>query len=145
MWVKKTEDEIENSKNREEYVAGIKLTPLKSGIFFFVFVLILEVAFDMLVGKSKGRFYLPADYVREKVTLSELPGMLPLYLAFSSVIGILIYIITRKLKGYKMYLDTYICQKCYKVKSDDKNYKCECGGEFIEIDKMKWEEDKKKI
>ena len=28
------------------------------------------------------------------------------------------------------------------VKAADKNYKCECGGEYIEIDKMKWIEDK---
>ena len=144
MWVKKTEDEIENSKNKDEYVAGIRLTPLKIGIFISIFVFIIEVSWNMLIGKSKGRYYLPADYVREKVTLSELPGMLPLYLVLSSILGILIYIFTRKLKVYKMYPDTYICQKCYKVKSDDKNYRCECGGEYIEINKMKWVEDKKK-
>ena len=144
MWIRKTDEEIENSNKEDEFVAGIRLTPFKIGIFFFFFVLILEVAFDMLIGKSKGRFYLPADYVREKVTFSELPSMLPQYLVLSSVLGILIYIITRKLKGYKMYPNTYICQKCYKVKSDDKNYKCECGGEYIEINKMKWVEDKKK-
>lgn len=144
MWVKKTEEEIENSKKEDEFVAGIRITPLNGGIFISIFVLILEVSWDMLIGKSKGRFYLPADYVREKVTLSELPSMLPEYLVLSSVLGILMYIITRKLKGYKMYPDTYICQKCYKVKSDDKNYKCVCGGEYIEIYKMKWVEDKKK-
>ena len=144
MWIRKTEEEIENSKKQDEFVAGIKITPLKSGIFISIFVFILEVSWDMLIGKSKGRFYLPVDYVREKVTLSELPSMLPEYLVLSSVLGIFMYLITRKLKGYKMYPDTCICQKCYKVKSDDKNYKCECGGEYIEINKMKWVEDKKK-
>ena len=144
MWVIKTEEEIENSKNKEEYVAGIRITPLKGSIFIFFFIFILEVAFDMIIGKSKGRLYLPSDYAREKVTLSELPSMLPEYFVFSSTMGILFYIILIKFKDYKMYPDTYICQKCHKVKSDDKNYKCECGGEYIKIDKMKWVEDKKK-
>lgn len=73
MWVKKTEEEIKNSKNKEEYIVGIRVTPLKGGIFIFFFIFILEVAFDMIIGKSKDRLYLPSDYVREKVTLSELP------------------------------------------------------------------------
>ena len=138
MWVKKTEEEIENSKKEDEFVAGIRITPLNGGIFIFIFVFILEVSWDMLIGKSKSRFYLPADYVREKVTLSELPSMLPEYLVISSIIGILAYLGT---KGYKKNSNTFMCQKCYKVKTDDKNYKCECGGEFIEIHKMKWIED----
>lgn len=138
MWVKKTEEEIENSKKEDEFVAGIIITPLNGGIFIFIFVFILEVSWDMLIGKSKSRFYLPADYVREKVTLSELPSMLPEYLVISSIIGILAYLGT---KGYKKNSNTFMCQKCYKVKTDDKNYKCECGGEFIEIHKMKWIED----
>ena len=138
MWVKKTEEEIENSKKEDEFVAGIRITPLNGGIFIFIFVFILEVSWDMLIGKSKSRFYLPADYVREKVTLSELPSMLPEYLVISSIIGILAYLGT---KGYKKNSNTFMCQKCYKVKTDDKNYNCECGGEFIEIHKMKWIED----
>lgn len=67
MWVKKTEEEIKNSKNKEEYIVGIRVTPLKGGIFIFFFIFILEVAFDMIIGKSKDRLYLPMFGVVSKL------------------------------------------------------------------------------
>jgi len=35
-----------------------------------------------------------------------------------------------------------ICLKCEKLKDDDKNYQCDCGGEFVPLDELDWVEDK---
>ena len=88
----KTEEEIEASKNKEEYIAGIKMTPVSIAVIGFVSLMIIQMACDLILGKSRGRYYLPVDYVREKVTFSDIPGMLPEYFVISSVIGIFIYI-----------------------------------------------------
>lgn len=143
MWIRKTDEEIKNSKKKQEdeFVGGVRLTPLKLSICIFVFVFVFEVVVDTLIGKSKGRFYLPIDYVREKVTLSELPGMIPQYLALASILGVVAYFSMKQLRGAKLGVSTFICEKCFRVKADDKDYKCECGGEYIEIDKMKWIEE----
>lgn len=141
MWIRKTNDEIDNKNNNEEYFFGIKLTIIKISVFIFFFVFIFTMAFELIFGESKGRFYLPQEYSREKITWSDIPGKLPEYFTFASVSGILLYILARKFKNYKTSGNTYICQKCNKVKANDGINKCECGGEYIQIDKMKWVED----
>ena len=40
---------------------------------------------------------------------------------------------------------TQICESCNKIKSFDENIECECGGQFINIDKMKWIDDKEDL
>ena len=34
-----------------------------------------------------------------------------------------------------------MCDKCNKTKTDDGNYNCNCGGKFINLEKMKWIEE----
>ena len=142
MWVKKTEEEINAFYTKPEYVVGIKVTPFNGAVLVFVILTILQMLGDLILGKSKGRFYLPADYVREKVRLSDLPSLLPGYLAVSLMSAIFLWVILKKFGKNTRFSRTYLCQKCYRVKAADKNYKCECGGEYIEIDMMKWIEDK---
>lgn len=78
----------------------------------------------------------------DKLTWTEVFYKIPTYLLISIGIFILLYllqlgnIITLSPKE-----NTYICDKCNKKKTDDKNYNCECGGEFIHINEMKWVED----
>jgi len=141
MWVKKTEEEIDEFYNKPEYIAGIKVTPFKAAILLFIVFTIIQILGDLILGKSKGRYYLPAEYGREKVRLSDLPDLLPGYLVASSVLAIFLWMILKKYGKNTLFSTTYLCQRCYKVKTADKNYKCECGGEYIEIDKMKWIED----
>ena len=37
---------------------------------------------------------------------------------------------------------TLICTNCYKTKCIDDIFTCDCGGEFVNFDEMKWVEDK---
>lgn len=78
----------------------------------------------------------------DKLTWTEVFYKIPTYLLISIGIFALLYllqlgnIITLSPKE-----NTYIWDKCNKKKTDDKNYNCECGGEFIHINEMKWVED----
>ena len=143
MWIKKTEKEIEDTHKKEEYIAGFKITPIRFGIIIFAFLMFLRISTDLIFGRSLGRYYLPVEYSREKITLSDLPNLLPEYLVSSSIIAIFLFILYSKIRKDKPHSRTYICQKCNNVKLADKNFNCECGGEYIEIDKMKWVEDEK--
>ena len=141
MWVKKTEEEIKDFDTKPKHLAGIRDSSLKYAIFIFVFSTILQILGDLILGKSKGRFYLPSDYVREKVQLSDLPDLLPSYLVVSLVLAIFVWMLLKRIGKDERLNSKYLCQKCYKVKKADKTYKCECGGEYIEIEKMKWIEE----
>ncbi len=35
-----------------------------------------------------------------------------------------------------------MCLKCNKYKNDDKNYICDCGGEFVPLDELEWVDEK---
>jgi len=141
MWIKKTEEEIKNTYKKDEYIAGFRITPIRFAIIFFVFIMFLQISTDLIFGKSLGRFYLPVEFSREKITFSDLQNLLPEYICSSSIITIFLFILYAKIRSGKPHCDTYLCQKCNKVKLADKNFECECGGEYIEIDKMKWVED----
>ena len=35
---------------------------------------------------------------------------------------------------------TMVCQKCHRIKTDDGQTQCDCGGKFLGLDEMKWVE-----
>ena len=101
MWIKKTEKEIEDTHKKEEYIAGFKITPIRFGIIIFAFLMFLRISTDLIFGRSLGRYYLPVEYSREKITLSDLPNLLPEYLVSSSIIAIFLFILYSKIRKDK--------------------------------------------
>jgi hypothetical protein len=136
MWVRKTKEEIEKEKNKNEYFAGIKMTPLKYAVFTSIFAPILSIASTLILGD-----YSKIHNKWTKVAFSDIPDRLPSILFGSFFVGIIVYIVFRINKSCKSYSGTYLCPNCGKVKSDDGNYKCECGGEYVRIEEMKWAEE----
>ncbi len=126
MWVKKNEEEKKIISGKESFVPFAAVLA--------VLVMIGQVMIDITGFSKFGAI--------DKLTWTEVFYKIPTYLLISIGIFVLLYllqlgnIITLSPKE-----NTYICDKCNKKKTDDKNFKCECGGEFIHINEMKWIED----
>ncbi len=131
-----------------------RMTPFKwfiySSIFFFFFIMILELSF----GESHGGGHAPVRPNHTEVKFKDIPSRLDRYALISLIIGAMMAYIsyfTKKrddenpdnglidiVKEKKV-----ICNNCIKMKKDDGIYNCECGGLFVTADKLDWAEKDK--
>ncbi|MBN2729785.1 MAG: hypothetical protein JXR53_11230 [Bacteroidales bacterium] len=74
---------------------------------------------------------------------SEVLNELTTYLLMGGIVLVIMFIV-QVVKNRDLFNDsatTHICDKCNAKKLDDGKYVCECGGEFVHINKMKWVEE----
>ena len=126
MWIKKTKEEIESEpKKKPRYSDSI----LAAVLVFLLVSLHYKTGFV-----RSGAF--------DSLTWGEFIYKIPLILLICGLTfsGFFLYQFYsgKNLRGEET---TYICEKCNNKKLDDGKYKCECGGEFIHINLMKWVED----
>ena len=141
MWAKRTKEEYEQYCKEDENINKKqfkKLFSIKGIIILFLFFTVLLIVLELLFGESIGA-RLPID-LRNKIRFSDIPNRLPYYFTVSFFLVICIYALTKILK-HRLHPNTFICEKCNKLKSYDGNLQCECGGKYINIDEMKWVEN----
>jgi hypothetical protein len=140
MWIRKTDLELKKPKDKDCFFLlfnKIEKNPILFSIIMFAFIFIFIMFVELFIGVSHGRF--SGIPMSPPIKFNELPQRIPFYFRLSFLSAIFVFIIGylwRK-KNIEKKLD-YVCDKCNKlVETDNKQY-CECGGEFIHIDKMKW-------
>jgi uncharacterized membrane protein len=96
---------------------------IKSSILFgfFVTVLIL-VIFGAIEAAARGRFLVP---------IREIPRRLPTAVSFGAIAGAASYCFDR-------IRPTVVCTKCGTVQYAGESTRCPCGGQFENIEEMKW-------
>jgi hypothetical protein len=140
MWIKKTNKEIQEYKepfinwlNKHNIVLFVLAIPLVTILLFFI---------DIIYGEddSPGRMPKVSLPMSMNEAIQKIPShLIELTLVFS-ILYIFFFFIFKVDKNENH--ASFVCDKCNKLisKLDDKN-KCECGGAFIPIDKMKWIND----
>jgi hypothetical protein len=129
MWVKKTKEELE--KETKSNNKPIILYSFFFSISIFIFIIIIDKIGFTKFGDVK------------QLEWNEIFEKLPIYLLISFAVFILAYFFQKRTNTSLIQKETtYICDKCNKKKTDDGKYKCECGGEYIHINQMKWVDDK---
>jgi hypothetical protein len=73
-----------------------------------------------------GYFFTPPDEIYQRIQ----PDFI-----LSIIFGLLYFFYKEK--------PSFVCIKCGKAKVSDTSSKCECGGNFENIEEMKWHEHKK--
>ena len=130
MWVRKTHEEINKEKKTRDYK---KI--LKSSIFLTLFYFASHVFVD------RSRFSRFGN--KDHLEWEEIYEKIPVYLILGFLVFVFSFIIMEKRNKtvFDDHVTTHICTKCNAKKLDDGKYHCQCGGEFIHIDKMRWVED----
>jgi hypothetical protein len=104
-----------------------RLNPLLPSVYGVISTVILFLC-DILVG---SRF----DPCPAKV--EEAMHRIPYFFGVSFIIFYLV-----QLQGLKSYGPrTMICNQCYRVKNEDREPNCSCGGQFEPLDNWEWVED----
>jgi hypothetical protein len=130
MWMRKTDEN--NGKERKRYWLSFEGPGRLFAIVFF-FTCLSEI-----IGNSRGdggSAYWPGTW---RVIPRAVVGGILLG-AIAAIVGyILQLVLGRKiLAGAK----TMICNTCYRAKRQDREDRCECGGEFEDFDNWTWVDD----
>ncbi len=130
MWIRR--DIIEVEKEREKNYRRIK-RPLLCAIGFFLFSsFIVKFGYNILGVSSSIN----------PITCKNFIFFLQLGFFLSSLSFLIIYywqIYTKK--PFMAGTPYLICTTCYKIKESDNFLLCDCGGELVITDEMKWVED----
>ncbi len=130
MWVRKTYFEIQS--DREKKTRGFKKPIIYALCIFIGSAIWIKVGYD----KYSRPTFRPISW--EQFFQS---GLLDAFL-FGAFCFVIFYFLQRNnLSLFGGEIKTLLCTKCNQTKQDDKNYKCECGGKFVDIIKMKWVDD----
>jgi hypothetical protein len=129
MWIRKTPEEIRK----------LELSRLKIFLGFFVFMFLVSFFCNKIMGDNV-RF--SAGGIPNPLKWNEVIDRIPIYL----VISFILVFIGSKLDSNtkKREKNRYICDKCNKYNNSEEEL-CECGGRFVDIDKMKWIDNDDKI
>jgi len=133
MWIKKTNKEIEAYRKK----AGKSLlVPLAFSLTFLIGE-ILFYRFPPVCWEDPKppSFFVPLTW--KEILYNKLPESF--LIAF--VIFILLYIAQRKDKKNIYEEKSFICVKCNKLIGETNKTTCECGGEYIDINEMRWIDD----
>jgi len=133
MWVKKLPHEIK--KTEKNYLNPKWPAICSIGIF-------LIVAFSIKIGFNKWEVPAVTPITWEEFFAWGIEKATCIALLF----GLIFYawqLITKK----QLFTPnpTLICQGCKRTKSFDNNLLCECGGQFISLEKMKWIKDEENL
>jgi len=140
MWIKKTDIE----KSEEESLERIRENKtrfkksLNIGLILFLFIAIFEPVASLTIGSTGGMN--PNPDIRYVLRVDELLQYMPGFLRLAAIFGITFFLLSY-FGLFKKRTSTLMCDKCHSTKNFDKNIKCECGGNFINLDNFKWIED----
>lgn len=135
MWKYMNEEEVKKIRQSKKNAYKEIWRPLAFAVFLF-FVLTI----DIKIGYSKH----PLPHINP-ITWGEFLGE---WLLIAIMFGLIVFILSyRKQIISKRRIfsgpDVLMCLKCAKVKNDDKNYQCACGGEFVSLDELEWVDEEK--
>ena len=127
MWIRKTPEEIRK----------LELSRLKIFLGFYVFMFLALLFGNKIMGDNVRFSSAPPN----PLEWHEVIDRIPIYL----VISFILIFVGSKLDSdsKKKEKNKYICDKCNKYKKNKEDL-CECGGSFVDIDKMKWIENEDK-
>ena len=128
MWIRKTPEEIRK----------FELSRLKIFLIYFVFIFLISFFGDKIFGDTRRFSSAPANPLK----WNEVIDRIPIYLVISFILSIIGFKLDSSSK--KKEKNKYICDKCNKYKNNEEDL-CECGGRFVDIDKMKWIENEDKL
>jgi predicted membrane protein len=139
MWIKKTKKEI------EAYHEPIIYKILKRKFLLFIllipFLVIMQFIIAILYGEGNGY----RQSIVRSLSFIDAFHRIPYYFIETSSLVLFIYVLfflvlridRNENKEFK-----YVCDRCNKTLNKFSDINCECGGEFIHIDKMKWINDR---
>jgi hypothetical protein len=90
----------------------------------------MAIALSFVRGTRYHRTYVPLDQAATRAPAAIVEGL---------VVAIVVYWASGRRKS-NVYPNV-VCPKCGKFKSADGSITCECGGEFVNADEMKWRDD----
>jgi hypothetical protein len=131
MWIKKTDEDIKN--DLEKSISDISL--FKVPLLISLLVICLTI-FSEIIGGTDISIRKPMNFLE----IIENPFK-PILMG---VIFFIIAYLNQKNKIKKLlsenidFKTSLICEKCHKVKNYNEVYLCECGGDYIDLNKMKW-------
>lgn len=136
MWKYKSEFEITEIRKRKKIAYKEIRSPIIRATFFFFFVAImiktgLPTVFTPQFHPMSWRIF-----IEKGIWKAFIFGLLIFLL------NIFLQIVTKK--PFPAKAEAMICLKCEKIKNDDKNYQCNCGGKFVPLDELEWVDDEKK-
>mgnify|MGYP000982284141 CR=1 FL=1 len=150
MWIRKTDAEIKAEKNLKlsfkEKLKQEKLSSLQLFILLFIIVFLLLMLTELFIGVPITRYPFGPGGCGDAISFNEIPSRLIFY--FITALGISggVIIFTSSWRNNKMKEkigETFVCDKCNSLKSNDGIYSCDCGGTYRDLKVMKWADDKK--
>jgi hypothetical protein len=135
MWKYRDEEELKKIRQRKKNAYKEIWRPCILAIFlFFIWVIRIKIGFK--------NFRVPhidpitwRDFLENELLKAILIGLITFIVIYAGQI-----ISKRRIFSGP---EAMICLKCKKLKNDDKNYKCDCGGEFIPLDELEWVDEEK--
>jgi hypothetical protein len=134
MWVRKSDEQV---------AAGRKRLSLSFGGPIIVFVLGFIMEFGLtIIGEKR-----PATPVYWPGTWADLVELLPRATVGGTIagalaaVGLYIWQLVYGRDVLKGNVKTVICNACYRVKRENGESKCQCGGMFEDFDKWTWVDD----
>ena len=115
MWIKLSKSEIYKNKRKYFY---------KHFLAYFLLIFITTTLAHKF-GCSKTGLSLPVEW-------SNLLYDLPILLLISLLVSIIWSLYETRIP------ESLMCDKCFKYKKNDRNYNCDCGGQFIDFRNMKY-------
>lgn len=150
MWIRKTDEELRQKENIGLTKLFIffgnldNINPVKGFIYVFISFFVFQIVLEQILGIPTHGRYTPGPPHNIKISLKDIPDRLPYYFKLSLFVGIAFVLFSLYVRKFKITKEQdskrkdYVCEKCNMLKTDDGIYTCECGGEYIHIDKMKW-------
>ena len=130
VWIRRNKFEVEKER-KSKYRSIRKPFLCAGGIFLFSFF-IFKTGFNKWGGPS----FNPISWNKFFSTF------LPVTFLISFVVFFVLYFWQLYTKRPIMEgTPVFICTTCFKTKLFDNNLSCECGGEFENVDGMKWVDD----
>ncbi|MBU2553916.1 MAG: hypothetical protein KKF98_05610 [Bacteroidetes bacterium] len=106
-----------------------KKKAIKYGLWTVVVLLLIQILKDKYIGPGGMR----GMDLEKPLAWVDIYDNLFFYFVLAIFFGYIIYLYEAKAKS-----TTVVCDNCGKVGNKGKNLTCECGGNYSDIDLMKW-------
>jgi hypothetical protein len=125
MWLAKSSEEMAQVKRCR------RLTTLIVAMVVWVALLGIIALPSFLAERSAGKWVLPVH------------GIIPRALLNIATFGLVLGAVYWLRRSHANSLGPLICQKCNRVKVNDGQTACGCGGKYLSLDAMKWVDEGK--
>jgi hypothetical protein len=129
MWVKKTEEEIQ-----KDHIENSRSFILPGGVSAVALMIYLWEGFDC-GSYGKGGWHQGQCWEWE-----EFLKHVPMIFLVTAGVFLAVFFVRRIFLNGPILdnVTTLVCDKCGKVKANDRSLGCSCGGRYSDIEKMKW-------